>query len=182
VERQRIDRQGDLVTECAVAELLEEGELQRHVRRVRRIYHGRRDALVAALQRHLPGRLSAEPPPGGMALWARVEGVDVERWAERAAAHGLGLYTARWFAFDGQPAPYLRLGFALRSAEETARAIEQLARLCPEPLPRRKVRGAQSPEVPVSSARWRPGPPALVERALLKRALPKPARRRAPSR
>jgi hypothetical protein len=96
-----------------------------------------------------------------MALWARAEGVDVERWAERAAAHGLGLYTARWFAFDGQPRPFLRLGFAVRSAEETAQAIEQLARLCPEPVSRRTVR---SPEVSPSSARRRLGPPAPPKR------------------
>jgi GntR family transcriptional regulator/MocR family aminotransferase len=164
VERQRIDRQGDLVTECAVAELLEEGELQRHVRRVRRIYQSRRDALVEALQRHLPGRLSAEPPPGGMALWARAEGVDVERWAERAAAHGLGLYTARWFAFDGQPRPFIRLGFAVRSAEEMAQAIERLARLWPEPAPRRTAQKARGPEVSHGSARRRTGPPAPPKR------------------
>jgi len=55
----------------------------------------------------------------------------VERWAERAAAQGLHLFTGRYFAFDGRAMPYLRLGFASRSAEETARAIERLARLRP---------------------------------------------------
>jgi GntR family transcriptional regulator/MocR family aminotransferase len=130
-ERQRLDRQGDLVTEAAVAELLEEGELQRHVRRMRRIYESRRDALVATLERCLSGTLSCTPPPGGMALWAQAHDVDLERWAERAAAQGLHLFTARYFAFDGRAQPYLRLGFASRSAEETGRAIERLARLRP---------------------------------------------------
>jgi len=119
------------VTEAALAELLEEGELQRHVRPMRRIYQSRRDALVAALERHLPDTLSSTPPPGGMALWAQAHDIDVERWAERAAAQGLHLYTARHFAFDGRVQPYLRLGFASRSAEETARALERLARLRP---------------------------------------------------
>jgi GntR family transcriptional regulator/MocR family aminotransferase len=132
-ERQHIDRQGDLLAECAVAELIEDGELQRHVRRMRRIYHARRDALVASIARHLGGRLVVEAPPGGMALWARAEGVDVECWAERAASHGLGLLTGRWFSFDQRPRPYLRLGFAVRSEAETARAIARLARLCPTP-------------------------------------------------
>jgi GntR family transcriptional regulator/MocR family aminotransferase len=129
--RQRLDRQGDLVAECAVAELLEEGELQRHVRRMRRIYESRRDALLASLERYLPGVLESSAPPGGMALWARAHGVDVDRWAERAAEHGQVIWTARSFSFEARPGPHVRLGFALRSAEESAREIEQLARWLP---------------------------------------------------
>ena len=129
--RERLDRQGDLVSECAVAELIEEGELQRHVRRMRRVYHARRDALLAALERYLSGVLVASPPPGGMALWARAQGVDVERWAVLAARQGQSIWTASTFAFDHAPAPYLRLGYALRSAEESARQIERLARALP---------------------------------------------------
>ena len=134
--RERMDRQGDLMSECAVAELIDEGELQRHVRRMRRVYQSRRDALLTALERHLSGVLVASPPPGGMALWARAQGVDVDRWAARAAQQGQFIWTARRLAFDQEPAPYLRLGYAVRSAEESARQIERLARV----LPRRNAR------------------------------------------
>ena len=43
------DRQGDAAIECAIAELFEDGELLRHVRRMRRAYTARRDAFVRAL-------------------------------------------------------------------------------------------------------------------------------------
>jgi GntR family transcriptional regulator/MocR family aminotransferase len=66
-----------------------------------------------------------------MALWAHAEGVDVDAWAERARAQELVLSTARYYAFDGRPRPFVRLGFAARSAEESARAIERLAKLLP---------------------------------------------------
>jgi DNA-binding transcriptional MocR family regulator len=98
---------------------------------MRRVYQARREALLAALQRHLPGTREALPASGGMALWARAQGVDVDRWAERAAEHGLSVWTGRHFAFDDKPQPYLRLGFAVRSAEESARAIAQLAQVLP---------------------------------------------------
>jgi len=129
--RERMDRQGDLVSECAVAELIEEGELQRHVRRMRRVYQARRDDMLAAIERYLPGVLVASPPPGGMALWARAQGVDVDRWAARAAQQGQFIWTARTFAFDHAAGPYLRLGYALRSAQESARQLERLARALP---------------------------------------------------
>jgi GntR family transcriptional regulator/MocR family aminotransferase len=130
-QRLRLDRQGDLVSECAVAELIEEGELQRHVRRMRRIYQGRRDALVTAIERYLPGVLVASAPPGGMALWARAHGVDVDRWAARASEQGQVIWTARTFSFEQRPGPFLRLGFALRTEQESAREMERLARCLP---------------------------------------------------
>ena len=43
-----------VVEQLALADFLERGELDRHLRRTRAIYRARRDALVAALARHLP--------------------------------------------------------------------------------------------------------------------------------
>ena len=40
--------------QLALADLLERGELDHHLRRMRPIYRGRRDALLGALSRHLP--------------------------------------------------------------------------------------------------------------------------------
>ena len=40
--------------QLAFADLLERGELDHHLRRMRPIYRGRRDALLGALARHLP--------------------------------------------------------------------------------------------------------------------------------
>ncbi|MEO6601602.1 MAG: PLP-dependent aminotransferase family protein, partial [Polyangiaceae bacterium] len=71
--RFHVDRHGDTVTECAVAELIEEGELLRHARRARRAYHARRDALAALLQKHLGSALSFDVPAGGMTLWAEAD-------------------------------------------------------------------------------------------------------------
>jgi GntR family transcriptional regulator / MocR family aminotransferase len=50
--RALVDRQGDAVLEAAVAELLDDGELQGHVRKVRQEYLRRRDALADAGKKH----------------------------------------------------------------------------------------------------------------------------------
>ena len=69
-----VDRQGDQLVECAVAELIEDGEVQRHARRMRRIYQSRRDALADALHARLAAMpLTFDVPAGGMALWAKVD-------------------------------------------------------------------------------------------------------------
>jgi len=122
------DGQGDPITEVAVADLIEDGELQRHVRRVRGVYCARRDAIAAALRAELGDALRFEVPPGGMALWAGARrGIDVEEWAVRARAAGVIVSTGREFAMDGRPRPFFRLGFAQRSEPELAEAVRRLA-------------------------------------------------------
>jgi len=126
--RVSIDRQGDQVVECAVAELIEDGELQRHVRRMRRIYQARRDALVARLHKRLGGALRFDVPAGGMALWAHAEGgIDVDAWSARALARGVLFTTAARYAFDGRARPSLRLGFAALDESELDEGVRLMA-------------------------------------------------------
>jgi GntR family transcriptional regulator/MocR family aminotransferase len=131
-ERVLVDRQGDLVLERAVAELIEDGELQRHVRRLRRIYQRRRDVLCELIASRLGERLAFRRPAGGMALWTRAAaGRDGEAWQARALQAGLAFQTGRTFDFRGRPTPHLRLGFAIADEAELARAADILARTVP---------------------------------------------------
>lgn len=123
------DRQGDRVLEHAVAELFEDGELDRHVRRMRKVYAERRDALEAALVRELGDVVTVRPSSGGMALWVEVDrALDVERWAEASRDHGVSFATARPFRFDGRAAPFLRLGFAALDERQLGDAVKRMAR------------------------------------------------------
>jgi GntR family transcriptional regulator/MocR family aminotransferase len=131
--RRPLDRQGDRLGERAFAELLEEGELQRHVRRTRRIMQGRRDALVDALGRELGEVVIPRVPAGGLALWARVDpNVDVDTWAARALAAGVEVTPGRIYEFRRRPRSRLRIGFARCDEGELALGVRRLARALPE--------------------------------------------------
>lgn len=135
------DRQGDQVLELAVAELIEDGELQRHARKMRVAYEARRDALVKALRRDLPGVLTFDIPPGGITLWAKVDpDVALDAWCERARDVGVALATGKDFALDGKARPFVRLAYARYRESELADAIRRLR----DALPRRR----SSPRVP----------------------------------
>jgi GntR family transcriptional regulator/MocR family aminotransferase len=128
VHRSYLDLCGDPAIECALAELFEDGEVQRHVRRARRVYHSRRDAMARALRRHLQSVARFEIPSGGLSIWCTVpRGIDVEAWAARCARAGVRFHTARWFSFDGRPRPAMRLGFAALSETEIERAVQIMA-------------------------------------------------------
>ena len=88
--RAPMDIQSDRVLDTAVAMLMEEGDLPRHIRKMRRVYHRRRDAFTASLERHLAGALSFVTPAGGMALWAEVaRNVPLDAWASRGLEQGV---------------------------------------------------------------------------------------------
>jgi GntR family transcriptional regulator/MocR family aminotransferase len=130
--RRVADGHGDPAMEIAIAELLEDGEIQRHVRRMRRVHLERRAALVRALERRLAGALTWTLPSGGMALWTDVDPrIDVERWATDALREGVAIAPASQFAFDGKPRPHARLGFCAHTPEELAEAVARLARARP---------------------------------------------------
>jgi GntR family transcriptional regulator / MocR family aminotransferase len=131
-ERFAVDRQGDHVLEAAVAELVEDGELERHSRKMRRLYLARRNALVTALDRHLGPRFVPVVPAGGMALWGRVAGrVDIEHWRAECLARGVLFMTARDFAFDSRVSPFARLGFAALTESELEEAARRMAAAWP---------------------------------------------------
>ena len=92
--------------EYAIAELLDKGEIQRHIRRLRREYRVRRDTLVVALREHLGERLTFDVPAGGIALWVKAKkGLDVERWASNAKNEGAIVVTAASFVLDRRAQP-----------------------------------------------------------------------------
>ena len=127
-----IDRQGDQPTEAAVADLLEDGELGRHIRKTRREYRARRDALVQALRESLGGVLTLETPRGGMATWCRVvDDVDVGEWAACCRAAGVWFTPASYCTVGGHSAPYIRVGFARVNIAEIERAVQIMVQQLP---------------------------------------------------
>lgn len=145
--RRVVDRQGDHLLENAVADLLEEGEIQRHIRRAKRIYAERRERLAGLLEARFASVLSFRLPSGGTAIWTRVASdVAVDAWAASAEELGLVIQPARQFAFDGKTRAFLRIGFAQHEEHEALEALRRLEaalvasqsrkrRAAPGPLP-----------------------------------------------
>jgi GntR family transcriptional regulator/MocR family aminotransferase len=141
--RSLLDIQGDLATEAAVATLIADGELQRHVARVRRVYANRREILAGCLKRAFGDGIEFTLASGGMALWVRMHmAVDVEAWARRSLECGVSWYAGRRYSFDGQPKPCARFSFAWLDEHELPEAVKRMAGALP---PRRS--GANQPAV-----------------------------------
>jgi GntR family transcriptional regulator/MocR family aminotransferase len=126
--RSFLDLQGDHVLESAVAELFEDGLIQRHVRRIRRIYRARMDALATALRREVGDFVRFTVPTGGTAIWVRARSARfIEQWARASRDRGVLFDAGPAFTVSGPPVPAARLGFACLNEAEIERAVHALA-------------------------------------------------------
>jgi GntR family transcriptional regulator/MocR family aminotransferase len=125
--RSLLDIQGDHAMEAAVAALIDDGELHRHIARTRRIYAERRNVLAAAIRRELGDAAEFRIPSGGMALWVRFTSpVNTELWARRSVDRGVWWHTGRRYAFDQMPLPFARFSFAWLNERELPEAVRRL--------------------------------------------------------
>lgn len=70
--RKIIDAGGDGYMQNALASLIKDGELKRHLKKAKKIYYQRRDFLDKLLQEKLKKHISYALPTGGMAIWIKI--------------------------------------------------------------------------------------------------------------
>jgi GntR family transcriptional regulator/MocR family aminotransferase len=115
------DRGSSTLDQLALAALLESGRYDRHLRRMRTIYAGRRSALIEALARHAPGVRLTGLAAGFHAVAHLPAGADELAVVAAAAERMVGLYGMGGFRSVAAAAPpQLVLGFGNTSE----RAIE----------------------------------------------------------
>jgi GntR family transcriptional regulator/MocR family aminotransferase len=125
-----VDRQGDPVTETAVAEMIEAGAIRAHARRVHKIYAERQKAFAEHLAAVLGERVAFAVPEGGLAVWVRfAAGTDMAALEAGAIRARLTLLPGRLFAFDGGVVSAARLGFASLDGLEMVAAVGLLNRV-----------------------------------------------------
>ena len=110
-----------------VAEMIRNGDLDRHVDRLRAIYRRKLDRLCQALDEHCGDYLSYRRPGGGFFVWAGLRpglsALEVQRVAnEKAVIVGAGPH----FFADGAATQHLRLAFSYTPVEEIEEGVHRL--------------------------------------------------------
>ena len=122
--RRIVDRQGDLILENAIAELLQNGVIQRQLRKSLREYRERRDVFCDLLKTQLGNYVDFQIPDGGMAVWAQFDkGIDLEVLAQKAIKKDL------FFSNGKHHLPLTnvtRLGFASSTVGELEQCVAVL--------------------------------------------------------
>lgn len=128
--RKLIDRQGEQLLEEAIANLLKNGDIGRHLKKANKIYHERRDHLCSLLKEQLNGYVSFKVPNGGFAVWMEyLDGINAKDVAEKAAAMGLSVGDGSEYYHDRKRiSNAIRVGFASLNLKEMEAAVDLLAK------------------------------------------------------
>ena len=118
------DRHTPAPEQAALADFIREGHLERHIRRMRRVYATRYQALVESLRRYFGARVHIRGDAAGMHLLVRFEDANI---AERAAAAKVHLASSAPCYLTNPPRGEFVIGFSSTGERSIREAIRRLA-------------------------------------------------------
>jgi GntR family transcriptional regulator/MocR family aminotransferase len=120
--RELTDWHGSILMEATLARFIDDGHLARHIRKMRRIYSGRRAALLESIERHLSEWVSVYPGMAGLHIGALLrDGRSAPRLAENALVAGVRIMS---YGDNG-----LALGYGPIEETDIARGIKTLGQV-----------------------------------------------------
>jgi GntR family transcriptional regulator/MocR family aminotransferase len=119
------DRHTPFLEQAALADFLSEGHLQRHIRRMRRLYGRRREVLVEALARHFGTGAQVLGDEAGMHVLVRFDDLEV---LARAAAQRVHLASSAPYYLTPPPDNEFILGFSGVNERTIKEGVRRMAR------------------------------------------------------
>lgn len=100
-------------------DICQRGILKQHVKRLRSVYHQRRDAMLDSIAEHWPAEVKYARPAGGLFLWPRVpETIDTQEFLEKAVAEKVAYVPGVAFYPEGEGGQHaMRMNFSNASEE-----------------------------------------------------------------
>ncbi|MGH2624326.1 MAG: PLP-dependent aminotransferase family protein, partial [Sphingobacterium sp.] len=120
-----IDRQGDILMELALGEMIEEGAIHRHLKKSLKIYRERRDHLAKLLTTELADEVNFQLPSGGLAIWITWK-LPINLMKLSQIAYKNNLFIPRTLLFQKINLSAMRIGFGHLNFDEMQKAISIL--------------------------------------------------------
>ena len=131
--KQAADLQTATFTQMLADAWLAADAWEAQLERVRGYYRTQRDAMLAALQAHMPDGVRWTRPAGGMFLWVTLpEGMDAGALAKRAVERGVAYVPGAPFHANGGGENTLRLSYSVATLEEIDRGVRALGKVVSE--------------------------------------------------
>jgi GntR family transcriptional regulator/MocR family aminotransferase len=122
---QLLDKQGDLIQEQMLSELINEGEIHRLMKKNIIIYKGRRDRLCELLTEYLSEIVTWNIPAGGLAIWLKFQAnISLVKLAEEAEKNNL--FLPKTILYQNKNTCAIRFGFGHLNKEEMEPVIQKL--------------------------------------------------------
>ncbi|MBD0833953.1 PLP-dependent aminotransferase family protein [Aestuariibaculum suncheonense] len=122
---QLLDKQGDLIQEQMLAELIHEGEISRLIKKNILVYKERCNVLCRTLKKYFGDKITFEIPSGGLALWLQFEPkISLVKLTEETEK--LDLFIPKIILYQDKNTCAVRFGFGQLNEEEIEAVVEKL--------------------------------------------------------
>jgi 2-aminoadipate transaminase len=112
-----------------VAQLFQNGKVAHHIDSLSHILREHRDAMVEALQRHLPGA-KVRKPNGGYFLWIELpDGIDADELVRRVGKEGVAIFTGKLCFAEAPPGQFLRLAYSFSTPSQIIEGVRRIGRV-----------------------------------------------------
>lgn len=138
-------------TQLFVAGYMATGRWAAYIEELRGIYTGRRDAMLAALEAHLPPGATWTRPQGGLFVWATLpEFIDTTDLLARALGANVAFVPGRAAFVNGDGGSSMRLNFSASDPETIEEGVRRIGVLVAEQI---ELYGAITGSFPAVPAR-----------------------------
>jgi GntR family transcriptional regulator / MocR family aminotransferase len=122
---QLLDKQGDIIQEQILSELIIEGEIYRLMKKNIMVYKQRRDCLCSYLTSYFKDAITWDIPSGGLAIWLRfTHTISLVKLAEEAEKNDL--FLPKTILYQDRDTCAIRFGFGHLNEDEIEHVIKKL--------------------------------------------------------
>lgn len=131
--KQSADLQASTFTQLMVDRYLADNDLDASIARMCDVYRGRRDLMMAAMEREFPKGTTWTHPQGGLFIWVTLpEGADTAKTIERAVERGVAFIPGVVFFANADRKNCLRLNFSNATDEQIETGIKLIGEVLRE--------------------------------------------------
>jgi 2-aminoadipate transaminase len=142
--KQRSDLHASLLAQAALHEFAKRGLLAKHIKRVKKAYAQRRDAMLESLEKHLPDEARWNRPEGGMSVWVRLpDSLNSNQLLLQAVENGVTFISGDHFYASSPQQNMIRLSFTMAGPQSIEDAVKRLGSLMKSQLVKMKKQRAK---------------------------------------
>lgn len=118
-----LDRQGDVVMEQVLGEVIAEGDIHRHLKKSLKVYQERRNNCCALLAKHFGHQATFNIPSGGLAIWLEWN-IPISLLQLAKSCQKKDLFIPKNILYQNRKTTAMRIGFGHLTIEEMERSLE----------------------------------------------------------
>lgn len=134
-QKQGMDLHTSTFSQCLIYEFAQNGRLDSHIEKIKKVYSMRRNVMVEMMERYFPPEVKFTRPNGGLFLWVELpENVNTTELLPKAVEKSVAYIPGSAFYPEGGGHNTMRLNFSKPTEAEIEEGVKRLAEVFKDAL------------------------------------------------